>query len=145
MDHSARPAARRVIDRRQPERPSALCEGGTAHAACASRATKPLTLLLAFGFLTSSNLSTTMANTKSAIKAARKTVRLTERNRGVKTRLKTLRKRLDTLIAAKDDAATKTAAAEYVSAMDKAVKSGVVHKNAASRAKAHAAKVFAKK
>jgi ribosomal protein S20 len=29
--------------------------------------------------------------------------------------------------------------------MDKAVKSGVVHKNAASRAKAHAAKVFARK
>jgi hypothetical protein len=29
--------------------------------------------------------------------------------------------------------------------MDKAVKSGAVHKNAASRAKAHAAKVFAAK
>lgn len=83
-----------------------------------------------------------MANTKSAIKAARKAVRLTERNRGVKTRLKTLRKRLDSLIAAKDEAASKTVAAEYTSAMDKAVKSGVVHKNAASRAKTHAAKVF---
>lgn len=86
-----------------------------------------------------------MANTKSAIKAARKTVRLTHRNQGVKTRLKTLRKRLDTLIAAKDVAASKTTAAEYASAMDKAVKSGVVHKNAANRAKAHAAKVFAAK
>ena len=43
-----------------------------------------------------------MANTKSAIKAARKAVRLTERNRGVKTRLKTLRKQLDALLAAKD-------------------------------------------
>ena len=86
-----------------------------------------------------------MANTKSAIKAARKTVRLTERNRGVKTRLKTLRKRLDALIAAKDAEASKTAAVDYVSAMDKAVKSGVVHKNVASRAKAHAAKVYEKK
>lgn len=86
-----------------------------------------------------------MANTKSAIKAARKTVRLTARNRGTKTRLKTLRKQLDALIAAKDVATVKTAAAEYVSAMDKAVKSGVVHKNAASRAKAYAAKVFAAK
>lgn len=85
-----------------------------------------------------------MANTKSAIKAARKAVRLTERNRGVKTRLKTLRKRLDALIKSKD-AGSKEAAAEYVSAMDKAVKSGVVHKNAASRAKSHAAKVFAAK
>jgi small subunit ribosomal protein S20 len=86
-----------------------------------------------------------MANTKSAIKAARKTERLTARNRGVKTRLKTLRKQLDTLVAAKDAERSKTVAAEYVSAMDKAVKSGVVHKNAASRAKAHAAKVFASK
>jgi small subunit ribosomal protein S20 len=86
-----------------------------------------------------------MANTKSAIKAARKTVRLTERNRGTKTRLKTLRKRLDTLIASKDAAGSKAAAADYVSAMDKAVKSGVVHRNAASRAKAHAGKVFAAK
>jgi small subunit ribosomal protein S20 len=86
-----------------------------------------------------------MANTKSAIKAARKTERFTERNRATKTRLKTLRKRLDTLIAAKDGAGTKTAAAAYVSAMDKAVKSGVVHRNAASRAKAHASKhLFAK-
>jgi small subunit ribosomal protein S20 len=95
--------------------------------------------------LSNSNLSIAMANTKSAIKAARKSVRLTERNRGVKTRLKTLRKRLDSLLTAKDAAGSKTAAAEYVSAMDKAVKSGVVHKNAASRAKAHAAKAFAAK
>lgn len=86
-----------------------------------------------------------MANTKSAIKAARKTQRLTQRNRGTKTRLKTLRKRLDTALAAKDAEGSKAAAAAYVSAMDKAVKSGVVHRNAASRAKSHAAKVFAAK
>lgn len=86
-----------------------------------------------------------MANTKSAIKAARKTLRLTARNRGVKTRLKTLRKQLDDAITAKDEAKSKEAAAHYMSAMDKAVKSGVVHRNAASRGKAHAAKVFAKK
>lgn len=86
-----------------------------------------------------------MANTKSAIKAARKTVRLTERNRGVKTRLKTLHKQLDALIEKQDIAGSKSAAAAYVSAMDKAVKSGVVHRNAASRAKSHAAKVFAAK
>jgi small subunit ribosomal protein S20 len=103
-----------------------------------------LTHRRAFEFLTHSNLSIDMANTKSALKAARKAVRLTERNRGVKTRLKTLRKRLDALLAAKD-AGSKDAAADYVSAMDKAVKSGVVHRNAASRAKAHAAKVFAAK
>ncbi|MEO5961159.1 MAG: 30S ribosomal protein S20 [Opitutaceae bacterium] len=86
-----------------------------------------------------------MANTKSAIKAARKSARLRDRNVGVKTRLKSLRKRLDALIAAKDATGSKTAASDYVSAMDKAVKSGVVHRNAASRAKAHAAKAFAAK
>lgn len=86
-----------------------------------------------------------MANTKSAMKAARKAERLTERNRGVKTRLKTLRKRLDDLMAKKDVAGGKAAAAAFVSAMDKAVKSGVVHRNAASRAKAHAAKALAAK
>lgn len=82
-----------------------------------------------------------MANTKSAIKAARKSARLQTRNQGAKTRLKTLHKKLDAAIASKDVAASKTAAIAYTSAMDKAVKSGVVHKNAASRAKAKVAKI----
>ena len=87
-----------------------------------------------------------MANTKSAIKAARKAVRLTVRNKTTKTRLKTLHKKLDAALKAGNGDATKAAAAAYVSAMDKAVKSGVVHRNAASRAKAQVAKhVFAKK
>lgn len=89
--------------------------------------------------------SLTMANTKSAIKAARKTTRLTARNKATKTKIKTLHKKF--LVAAKgeDKEAAKAAAKAYASAMDKATKSGVVHKNAASRAKAHTAKfVFAK-
>jgi len=81
-----------------------------------------------------------MANTKSAIKAARKTTRLTTRNKGVKTSLKTLHKKLDEAIKSGDAAAAKTAAIAYTSAMDKATKSGVVHKNAAARAKSHSAK-----
>jgi small subunit ribosomal protein S20 len=86
-----------------------------------------------------------MANTKSAIKAARKAVRLTTRNRGVKTTLKTLHKKLAAAIASNDPAKAKAAGIAYVSAMDRAVKSGVVHRNAASRAKAHASKqIFAK-
>ena len=86
-----------------------------------------------------------MANTKSAIKAARKAVRLTLRNSGVKTRLKTLHRKHAAAVKANDAAASKATAIAYVSAMDKAVKSGVVHRNAASRAKAHAAKfLFAK-
>ena len=86
-----------------------------------------------------------MANTKSAIKAARKAVRLTTRNRGVKTLIKTLHKKFDAAIKAGNAEDAKAAGVAYVSAMDKAVKSGVVHRNAASRAKAHAAKHTLKK
>lgn len=86
-----------------------------------------------------------MANTTSAVRAARQAVRLTARNQGVKTRLKTLHKKFTAAAAGKDAAAAKAASIAYVSAMDRAVKSGVVHKNAANHAKAHAAKfIFAK-
>lgn len=86
-----------------------------------------------------------MANTKSAIKAARKAERLTARNKAAKTRLKTLHKKLVAAEKAGKPEETKVAAIAYVSAMDKATKSGVVHKNAAARAKSHSAKfVFAK-
>ncbi len=86
-----------------------------------------------------------MANTKSAIKAARKTQRLTVRNEAAKTRLKTLHKKLDAAIKGGKADEAKAAAAAYVSAMDKATKSGVVHKNAAARAKSKTAKLsFAK-
>jgi small subunit ribosomal protein S20 len=81
-----------------------------------------------------------MANTQSAIKAARKAVRLALRNKAVKTRIKTLHKGFDSAVKAGDAAQAKAAGKAYLSAMDKAVKSGVVHRNAASRAKSHAAK-----
>ena len=85
-----------------------------------------------------------MANTKSAIKAARKAIRFTLRNRALKSRLKSLHKKFEAAIAAKDAAAAKTSGIAYVSAMDRAVKSGVVHRNAASHAKARASKhIFA--
>ena len=86
-----------------------------------------------------------MANTKSAIKAARKATRFALRNKALKTRLKTLQKKYFAAVAAKDVAAAKAAGIAYVSAMDRAVKSGVVHRNAANHAKAGAAKhIFAK-
>ncbi len=81
-----------------------------------------------------------MANTKSAIKAARKTQRFTLRNKTVKTNLKTLHKKFAAAVKANDAAGAKAAGAAYASAMDKAAKSGVVHKNAASRAKSLVAK-----
>jgi small subunit ribosomal protein S20 len=81
-----------------------------------------------------------MANTQSAIKAARKAVRLALRNKAVNTRLKTLHKGFDAAVKSGDAAQAKAAGRAYLSAIDKAVKSGVVHRNAASRAKSHAAK-----
>ena len=81
-----------------------------------------------------------MANTKSAIKAARKAARLTTRNRATQTRLKTLHKKFEQSVAAGDVAEIKASGSAYASAMDKATKSGVVHRNAAARAKSHVAK-----
>jgi small subunit ribosomal protein S20 len=81
-----------------------------------------------------------MANTQSALKAARKATRLALRNKAAKTRLKTLHKAFDAAVKSGDAAAAKAAGRTYVSAMDKAVKSGVIHRNAASRATSHAAK-----
>jgi small subunit ribosomal protein S20 len=81
-----------------------------------------------------------MANTQSAIKAARKTVRLTLRNKALKTRMKTLHKAFEAAVKTGDGAKAKAAGIAYVSAISRAVKSGVVHRNAASRAKSHASK-----
>jgi len=81
-----------------------------------------------------------MANTKSAIKAARKSARLTTRNKAVQTRLKTLHKKFEQAVVKGDAPTIKSAGSLYASAMDKATKSGVVHRNAASRAKSHVAK-----
>ena len=81
-----------------------------------------------------------MANTHSAVKAARKATRLATRNKGVKTNIKTLHKAFEAVVKSGDAKAAKAAGIAYVSAMDRAVKSGVVHRNAASRAKAHVAK-----
>jgi small subunit ribosomal protein S20 len=87
-----------------------------------------------------------MANTKSAIKAARKSIRNSARNQAVKTRLKSLAKAAQKASAGSDAEATRTAAIAYISALDKAVKKNVIHKNSASNHKAQYAKaIFAKK
>lgn len=69
-----------------------------------------------------------MANLKSSKKDIRRIARRTERNTAVESRLKTLRKKAL-------GEATEDDKKAYASAIDKAVKSGVVHKNKASREK----------
>lgn len=83
-----------------------------------------------------------MANKKQALKYIRKTEARTERNRAQRSRLKTLLRKFRTLEEGADAQVRTERARELVSAFDKAVKSGVVHRNKASRIKAEASRVF---
>ena len=70
-----------------------------------------------------------MANTRSAAKRARQTTKRSLRNRTVITRLRRMQKGSSTNPDAKDVRA-------MISAIDKAAKRGIIHKNAARRRKA---------
>jgi small subunit ribosomal protein S20 len=72
-----------------------------------------------------------MANTKSAAKRSRQSLTRANQNRGVRTRLHTLQKRVRG--AAKPDAEQ---IRSLISALDKAAKRGIIHRNAADRRKA---------
>ena len=71
-----------------------------------------------------------MANTKSAAKRARQTERRALRNRQVLSRIRTLNKRAGKAGAEPGDITA------LISAIDKAAKRGIIHKNAANRRKA---------
>ena len=79
-----------------------------------------------------------MANTKSAAKRARQSLALARHNRSVRTRLRTLQKRARG--AAKLDIKEIRA---LISALDKAAKRGIIHRNAADRRKARLSKMIA--
>ena len=72
-----------------------------------------------------------MANTKSASKRARQTTVRSLRNRSVLTRLRKMQKGVSG--AAKPEAKDVRA---MISAIDKAAKRGIIHRNAANRRKA---------
>ena len=71
-----------------------------------------------------------MANTRSAAKRSRQMLRRAVRNRSVKTHLRRLQKQIR---LAPERSADQIRAA--ISAIDKAAKSGVIHRNAANRRK----------
>ena len=71
-----------------------------------------------------------MANTKSAAKRARQTQRGALRNRQVLSRLRTLSKRAGNSNPQGGDVTA------LISAIDKAAKRGIIHRNAAIRGKA---------
>lgn len=74
-----------------------------------------------------------MANIKSAKKRILIDRRNAERNKSIKSRVKTAIKRVNTAIAANDKAAASTELIKAVSEIDKAAKKGIFHKKTASR------------
>lgn len=81
-----------------------------------------------------------VANTASAKKRARSSLKRRERNRSVKSRVRTLVKRFEEAV---ESGGTDAANERYVaaaSALDRAASKGIVHKNFAARKKSRMAK-----
>ena len=76
-----------------------------------------------------------MANTASAAKRARQTARRTIANRRTATAVKSQLKTVRAALGAADKEKARQAAQQFVSSIDKAVKAGRIHRNAASRHK----------
>lgn len=75
-----------------------------------------------------------MANTKSAQKAVRSSQRKYERNRPIKSSVRTAVNKARRLLAASDDASAQ-AVQEAMRALDRAAQKGVIHANNAARKK----------
>ena len=84
-----------------------------------------------------------MAHTKSAKKRIRQTEVRTDRNRAVKSRIRTLRKKVLNAVTSGDKAAAATAVSELSSAVDKAAQTNLIHGNKAANIKSKAAKALA--
>jgi small subunit ribosomal protein S20 len=83
-----------------------------------------------------------LANIKSAMKRARKSVVRYERNRRVKSALRTTVRKFNEAAAKPDGTAAEQLKAAF-SSLDRAAAKGVIHKNTAARKKARLAKKLA--
>ena len=83
-----------------------------------------------------------MANTKSAIKNIRKNRARYLQNRMVISRLKTLEKKFLSALETKDSNLAKVASVSFISALEKAKKSSLVHANRVSRKKSRCASLL---
>jgi small subunit ribosomal protein S20 len=81
-----------------------------------------------------------LANTKSAQKATRVHAKKTERNRPVRSSVRTAITKAKNLLEEKDMDAAKVAVGEAAAALDRAAKKGVIHPNNAARRKSRMAK-----
>ena len=81
-----------------------------------------------------------MANIASAAKRARQATRLSDRNRALKTKVKSIRKQVLDAVQAGDKKAAASSLNSFNSAVDKASKTNVIHRNSADRSKSALAK-----
>ncbi len=84
-----------------------------------------------------------MANKKAAQKDIRQTAVRSSRNRSVRSKLKTLARKVRELCTTTPEQA-RDAAKNYISALDKAVKRNIIHRNAANRRKSLLSKLIYK-
>ena len=84
-----------------------------------------------------------MANSKSARKNVRKNRTRTLQNQAVKSRLKTLEKKFQASLENGNVEEARKAAGVFASALDKALKRSLVHRNKVARKKANCAKTIA--
>ncbi len=82
-----------------------------------------------------------MANNKSALKRIRQTKRRTDRNKTLKTKVKSLKKKTSEAASAGKTEEAQEAMKEYTSVLDKAVKKNLFHKNKAANLKSKASKI----
>ena len=76
----------------------------------------------------------------SAVKAHRQTIKQTERNRALRSKLRTALKGIRSAIKTGDTAAAKAAQSQTDSLIDKMSGKGIIHDNAAARYKSRIAK-----
>ena len=74
-----------------------------------------------------------MASHKSAIKRQKRALKKQEKNRSVKSMLKTLAKKVEVAIEAKSADTAKDALVKAMKAYDKAASAGIIHRTTASR------------
>ena len=74
-----------------------------------------------------------MATHKSAIKRQKQALKKQEKNRSVKSMLKTLSKKVEQAVEAKSADTAKDALVKAMKAYDKAASAGIIHRTTASR------------
>ncbi|MDD4113122.1 MAG: 30S ribosomal protein S20 [Herbinix sp.] len=78
-----------------------------------------------------------MANIKSAKKRILVNAKKTERNKAIKSKVKTMIKKVDSAIAAEDKELAKANLLVAIAEIDSACSKGVMHKNTAARKVSH--------